>query len=133
MIDLRPQLRSHLQIVHDPDDSRHRYLIDRLRQSPEPVRLSLQEVYWLQWFDGQRSLRDVQSLAMRQAGGRLLTMNGFVDLRDRSRELGEGTRRVYELVRAHAPRPAPGEPPLADLGPLEEALAEAGSDPERRA
>jgi histidine ammonia-lyase len=55
-----------------------------------------------------------------------------VDLRDRSGELGEGTRRVYELVRAHAPRPLPGEPPLADLGPLEEALATPGSDPERR-
>jgi histidine ammonia-lyase len=54
-----------------------------------------------------------------------------VDLRDRVGELGEGTRRAYDLVRAHAPRRGEGEPPLADLSPLEHAL-ESGSDPERR-
>jgi histidine ammonia-lyase len=55
-----------------------------------------------------------------------------VDLRDRAGELGEGTRRAYDLVRSHAPRRREGEPPLADLSPLEAALAEPGSDPERR-
>jgi histidine ammonia-lyase len=45
-----------------------------------------------------------------------------VDLRERSDQLGRGTRRVYELVRTHAPRRRPGEPPMADLGPLEAAL-----------
>jgi histidine ammonia-lyase len=49
-----------------------------------------------------------------------------VDLRDRVDELGAGTRRAYDLVRAHAPRRAEGEPPLADLSPLEHALAETG-------
>ena len=35
-----------------------------------------------------------------------------VDLRGRAGELGQGTRRAYELVRAHAPRRREGEPPL---------------------
>jgi histidine ammonia-lyase len=54
-----------------------------------------------------------------------------VDLRERAGELGQGTRRAYDLVRVHAPRRRAGEPPVADLSPLEAAL-ESGSDPERR-
>jgi histidine ammonia-lyase len=49
-----------------------------------------------------------------------------VDLRDRVPELGAGTRRAYDLVRTHAPRRREGEPPVADLSPLEAALAETG-------
>ncbi len=48
-----------------------------------------------------------------------------VDLRDRVGELGAGTRRVYDVVRAHAPRLAEGQPPVADLGDLELALVSA--------
>ena len=46
-----------------------------------------------------------------------------------ARDLGEGTRRVYALVREHASRPAPGEAPIGDLGELERALAAAGPGP----
>jgi histidine ammonia-lyase len=49
-----------------------------------------------------------------------------VDLRGRVDELGGGTRRAYDLVRLHAPRRLEGEPPVADLSPLEQALAETG-------
>ena len=45
-----------------------------------------------------------------------------VDLRDRHDQLGRGTRRAYDVVREHAPRPRPGQPPMADLTPLERAL-----------
>jgi histidine ammonia-lyase len=79
-----------------------------------------------------RRLEEMSRLGRYVAAVELYVAAQAVDLRDRSGELGEGTRRVYELVRAHAPRPLPGEPPLADLGPLEEALATPGSDPERR-
>jgi histidine ammonia-lyase len=47
-----------------------------------------------------------------------------VDLRDRAGELGTGTRRVYEHVREQAPRWRAGSLPLADLGPLEDAMAD---------
>jgi len=49
-----------------------------------------------------------------------------VDLRERADELGAGTRRAYDLVRIHAPRRREGEPPMADLSPLEQALAQPG-------
>ena len=78
-----------------------------------------------------RRLEEMSRLGRYVAAVELYVAAQAVDLRDRSGELGEGTRRVYALVRAHAPRPLPGEPPLADLSPLEQAL-QSGSDPERR-
>ena len=47
-----------------------------------------------------------------------------IDLRERDGELGTGTRRAYELVREHAPRQRAGQPPVADMSPLEQALAQ---------
>lgn len=41
-----------------------------------------------------------------------------IDLRDRSAELGEGTRKAYDRVRAVAPRRQMGEPPLTDFSAL---------------
>ncbi len=78
-----------------------------------------------------RRLEEMTRLGRYVAAVELYLAAQAVDLRDRSGELGEGTRRAYDLVRAHAPRRREGEPPLADLTPLEQAL-EAGSDPERR-
>jgi MEMO1 family protein len=78
--DCRPQLRPHVQRVQDPCDPRHGYLVDGLRQCPEPLRLPLQEFLWLHWFDGQRSLREIQTVAMRQAGGTLLPLDRFTEL-----------------------------------------------------
>src|SRR5438093_12451383 len=76
----RPQLRPHIQRVRDPRDPHHGYLIDGLRQTPDPVRVPLQEFLWLQWFDGQRTLRDIQAAAIRQIGGYLLPFDRFAEL-----------------------------------------------------
>jgi histidine ammonia-lyase len=69
-----------------------------------------------------RRLAEMTGLARYVAATELYLAAQAVDLRDRSDQLGRGTRRVYDLVRAHAPRRRPGEPPTADLGPLEAAL-----------
>jgi AmmeMemoRadiSam system protein B len=94
MIDLRPQLRFHLQILRDPRDPHHAYLFDQLRQLAEPLRLSLEEFGWLEWFDGERSLRDIQSAAMRQKGGCLVPLERFIDL----------VRRLDEALLLEGPR-----------------------------
>jgi AmmeMemoRadiSam system protein B len=83
MIDLNPQLRSHLQVVQDPHDSHHRYLVDELRQCAEPLRLSVHEFHCLQWFDGQRTLRDIHNAAVRQIGSSLFSLERLVNLVER--------------------------------------------------
>jgi len=45
--------------------------------------LTVQEFRWLRLFDGCRNLRDIQSEAMRQAGGRLLPLDAFASLAGR--------------------------------------------------
>jgi histidine ammonia-lyase len=70
-----------------------------------------------------RRLEEMTRLGRYVAAVELYLAAQAVDLRDRSGELGEGTRRAYDLVRTHAPRRRDGEPPLADLTPLEDALA----------
>jgi histidine ammonia-lyase len=70
-----------------------------------------------------RRLEEMSRLGRYVAAVELYLAAQAVDLRERSGELGEGTRRAYDLVRAHAPRRREGEPPLADLTPLEDALA----------
>jgi histidine ammonia-lyase len=71
-----------------------------------------------------RRLAEMTQLSRYVAAAELYLAAQAVDLRGRSDELGAGTRRAYDLVRTHAPRRAPGEPPLADLGALEAALAQ---------
>jgi AmmeMemoRadiSam system protein B len=78
--DHRPRLRQHVQRLHDPGDPHHGYLVDGLRQSPEPLRLPLQEFLWLEWFDGERTLRDIQASAVRQIGGYVIPLERFADL-----------------------------------------------------
>jgi AmmeMemoRadiSam system protein B len=63
MTDPRPKLRPHHQLVQDPRDPHHHYLVDLLRQCPEPLRLSREEARWLRWFDGRRSLADLGAAA----------------------------------------------------------------------
>jgi MEMO1 family protein len=68
--DFRPKLRGFLQKIRDPADTRHGYLIDALRQYPEPLRLPIAEFLWLDLFDGQRTLRDIHASAKGQVGQR---------------------------------------------------------------
>jgi AmmeMemoRadiSam system protein B len=60
----RPELRPYLAAAQDEDDERYVYVWDRLRISSEPQRLTRLEFFWLQLFDGQRSLRDIQAESM---------------------------------------------------------------------
>jgi AmmeMemoRadiSam system protein B len=62
----RPLLRPYLAAAADDDDARYVYVWDRLRLSPEPQRLTRLEFSWLQMFDGERTLRDIQAEAMRR-------------------------------------------------------------------
>jgi AmmeMemoRadiSam system protein B len=57
----RPQVRPYLAAAEDDDDARYVYVWDRLRLSAEPQRLTRQEFAWLQLFDGERTLRDIQA------------------------------------------------------------------------
>src|SRR5947209_19180036 len=76
----RPRLRPYVVPAQDYDDPRHVYLVDQLGLSPRPQRMSVREFFWLRLFDGQRSLRDIQAEAMRQAGGEVLPLELFTDL-----------------------------------------------------
>jgi AmmeMemoRadiSam system protein B len=98
----RPQLRQNIQRVQDPRDPRHGYLIDGLRQCPEPFQLPLQEFHWLTWFDGQHMLRDIQTAAMRHAGGQLLPLERFAGL---ARRLDEALLLEGPRWRQHLDRP----------------------------
>ena len=73
-----------------------------------------------------RRLAEMTRLARYVAAVELYLAAQAVDLRERSDELGHGTRRVYDQVRTHAPRWRAGALPVADLGPLEQAMAGAG-------
>ncbi len=70
----RPQLRPYLAAAED-DDPRYFYVWDRLRVSPEPLRLTRLEFHWLQLFDGERTLRDVQAESMSRHDRRLFSLD----------------------------------------------------------
>jgi MEMO1 family protein len=90
----RPQLRQHVQRVRDPGEPHLGYLVDGLRQHPEPVQMPLSEFHWLQWFDGKRTLRDIQAATVRQLGGNALPLERLVDL----------TRRLDDALLLEGPR-----------------------------
>jgi AmmeMemoRadiSam system protein B len=97
--DLRPRIRSHVQRAHDPWDRRHGFLVDGLRQCPEPFKVPVPEFGWLQWFDGKATLRDIQMAAMRQLGGQLVPLERFTNLVQRldAALLLDGTRWLRHL------------------------------------
>jgi histidine ammonia-lyase len=75
-----------------------------------------------------RRLAEMTRLARYVAAVELYLAAQAVDLRERSAELGQGTRRVYDQVRRHAPRWRAGALPVADLEPLEQAMADGAWD-----
>jgi hypothetical protein len=79
----RPKLRPYLLPAQDYTDPRHVYLVDQLGFCLEPLRFGLREFLWLRLFDGERTVRDVQLEAMRQAGGELLPLEMFTRLIER--------------------------------------------------
>src|SRR6267154_298076 len=76
----RPQLRSHVSPVRDPHEPQFVYLVDHLGLSPAPRRLSPHEFRWLRWFDGRRTVHDIQLEAMRQADGEHQPLEPLADL-----------------------------------------------------
>jgi AmmeMemoRadiSam system protein B len=76
----RPRLRPYLQGSQPRGDPHYVYLVDRLGLSPEPQRVTIQEWGWLELFDGQRTLRDVQAEVMRRQGGLLLPLERLAHL-----------------------------------------------------
>ena len=75
-----PCLRPGLALVQDESDPRFVILCDRLRLTERPQRLTLRELTWLQFFDGRRSVREIQVEAMRREGGTLLPIDLFTTL-----------------------------------------------------
>ncbi len=103
----RPQLRPYLAAAEDDDDARYVYVWDRLRVSPEPQRLTRLEFLWLQMFDGERTLRDVQAESMSRLDHQFLPLDAlatFVERMERALFLdGPGFRaRVAAPVRPPA-------------------------------
>jgi AmmeMemoRadiSam system protein B len=79
----RPRLRPHLAAAQDRRDARFVYLWDKLGLSEQPQRFTHCEFTWLQLFDGQRTLRDVQLEAMRLAGGEIVSLDAITSLQER--------------------------------------------------
>jgi AmmeMemoRadiSam system protein B len=70
----RPQLRPHLGAAPEDHNELHFVVWDQLRLSDSVLRLSAVELGWLQMFDGERTLRDVQTAAMREIGGQMIPL-----------------------------------------------------------
>jgi hypothetical protein len=76
----RPQLRPFLAAAQDERDPRYMIVWDRLGLGSEGLRMTAFEFGCLQLFDGCRTLREIQSEAMRQAGGQILPLEIFATL-----------------------------------------------------
>src|SRR6516162_3208492 len=76
----RPRLRPGLAAAPDPSDKRYIFVWDQMQLAQRPQRLTIIEFSWLQLFDGQRTLRDVQVESMRQLGGTLLPLEWIAGL-----------------------------------------------------
>src|SRR5262245_8332139 len=72
-----PQLRPHLAAAPEDRAGRHLVIWDQLRLSQGTLRLTALEFAWVQLFDGTRTLRDVQTEAMRLVGGQIIPLEVF--------------------------------------------------------
>src|SRR5262245_30558246 len=78
-----PRLRPFLAAAQDEHEPFIVHLWDRLRLGKEPLRVTLLEFMALQMFDGQRTLREVQTEVMNIAGGQLIPIELFAQLVER--------------------------------------------------
>ncbi len=76
----RPRLRPGIAYAQDSSDPRFVYVMDQLRLSPQPQRLTTLEFLWVQLFDGRRTLRDIQAESMRRTRGELLPLDWIATL-----------------------------------------------------
>ena len=70
----RPQLRSHLAAEPADREQVHYLVWDQLRLSPTVLKVTALQLQCLQLFDGEHSLREIQSEASRQLGGYLIPL-----------------------------------------------------------
>jgi AmmeMemoRadiSam system protein B len=82
----RPRLRPGLAAARDRDDPCYVFLSDELRLSNQEQRLTVQELEWVQLFDGNRTLHDIRSTAMHAAGGAVIPLERFAELARRLEE-----------------------------------------------
>src|SRR6266849_11101548 len=78
-----PRLRPFLAAMPDERNPDFVLLWDKIGLAEEPIRVRVEEFFWLHQFDGSRTLRDVQADAMRQAGGQLIPFDAFTGLVER--------------------------------------------------
>jgi MEMO1 family protein len=76
----RPQLRRYLGASPEGEQGRSFIVHDLLRLSPSLLRLNALELQWVQLFDGQRTLREIQTEAIRQVDGQLVPLELFTRL-----------------------------------------------------
>jgi AmmeMemoRadiSam system protein B len=79
----RPQVRPFLAAAEDDLDPRYVYIVDQLRISPGPERLTRQEFLWLKMFDGRHTLRDIQAEAMSRLGNLFLPLDALTAFAER--------------------------------------------------
>lgn len=103
----RPCLRRGLAAAPDVHDPRYVLVWDQYRLSEHKQRLSQLEFLCIQFFDGRRSLREVQLEAMRQAGGVFFPMEVLQAIVHRFEEAAflEGPR-WRELLSSPVRKPA---------------------------
>jgi AmmeMemoRadiSam system protein B len=76
----RPRLRPYLQAARDHNDARYIYVWDRLGFADGPRRMTQEEFAWVQMFDGQRTLAEIQAEAMRSRHGLMLSLEALHEL-----------------------------------------------------
>ncbi len=76
----RPRLRPGIAYAQDHSDPRFVFILDQLRLSPQPQRLTTLEFLWVQLFDGRRTLRDIQTESMRRLRGEFLPLDWLTAL-----------------------------------------------------
>jgi AmmeMemoRadiSam system protein B len=70
----RPQLRPYLAAGPESYDRSHYLIWDQLRLSDRVIKVTALEMEWMQLFDGERSLRDIQAEAIEQIGGEIIPL-----------------------------------------------------------
>jgi AmmeMemoRadiSam system protein B len=82
----RPRVRPFLAVTPDRSDPQFLKIWDQRRLSDRECRVTRRELVWLQMFDGQRTLRDIQCAVIRQADGELWPLELFTTLVERMDE-----------------------------------------------
>ncbi len=73
----RPRLRSYLAAAPENRDRVHYLIWDSLRLSSAVLKVTALQMEWLQLFDGERTLVEIQAEAIRHIGGYLVPLEVF--------------------------------------------------------